>query len=152
MQNRQPLNDAQREALVAQMKDREDQWILLIPRTAGTFCGKRITLSLVKFYPVDDGYEHTPLSSAENALLRLILARLPAIVALIEERFASEITPKEPTFILHASEPMIWISRVEQQEKGNDWWTFCVGRDDDPETHWYFDFRGLQLIDVYCVR
>jgi len=152
MKHRRSFSETQREALVTNLKNQDVQWTMTIPTAAANFCGKRITLSVLKAYPVSKSYPHAPLSNDEIMLLKLILAKLPAIIALIEERFASGITPNEPTFIAHADKPTIWISRNDQLDKGNDWWTFCVGRDDDSEPQWYFDFKGLQLIDAYHVR
>ena len=125
---------------------------MLIPKAAGDFCGKRIRLSVLKKYPWGKSVKHPPLSRDELALLKLILARLPASIATIEGHFASEITPHEPTFMEHVEKPGIWISRDPEQNKGRDGWTFCIGRDDDPEPHWYFEFKGSKLVDVYHVR
>jgi hypothetical protein len=151
-QRRRAYGEVEREVLLGNLKNQQVQWTMLIPKAAGDFCGKRIRLSVLKKYPWGKSVQHPPLSPDEIALLKSILARLPASIAKIEGHFASEITPKDPTFIQHAEKPMIWISREEEQNKGRYGWTFCVGRDDDPEPHLYFEFKRDELVEVYGVR
>lgn len=138
--------------LLTKLENQQDQWTMVIPISSGDFGGKPISLSVLKLHETDEPYEQTRLSQDEILLLESILQNLPSIVSTITNYFSTKITPNEPTFIDHAHEPMIWLSRQDRIDKGIDWWTFCVGRDDDPESHWYFDYRGLKLVDAYFVR
>lgn len=97
--------------------------------------------------PMPTGTPSPPLDATEQALVRLVLGRLPELLPVIEREYRGH--ADSPDIIERVHEPAVWLSRDILAEEGPGRWAFAAGITDAPDWTIAADFDGLSFLRIW---
>lgn len=97
--------------------------------------------------PIPTGGPSPLLDATETALVRRVLAALPALLPVIEREYRRHADSTDIIDRVH--EPHAWLSRDVLTEEGPGHWSFVVGIADAPDWGIHADFDGLAFQRIW---
>lgn len=135
------------EAILAALQPYPYGWRQELP-AAHSFFGQPVSVN-IETRPYPEAGDPPELVEGELDLVRLVLARLPEVLA-VAEREAAAAPDATPEVLGKVHEPRVWVCREFQERDGPARWALTWGISDAPDWTVFAEFRGLTFLEVWA--